>query len=162
MVSYWSLSDSKSPPVSMTLLSILTIFNNAVVWMVSTRPVISKSSSLWINPSVTVPRAPITIGIIVTFMFHSFFNSLGGRVICPSFHILSISFCGQPGQQSPQFCKFSFFVDYYKVWSSGRDLVIYLYVKIPEEFMCIILQNTCCVVQRLTHPFVSSLILFLC
>ena len=28
------------------------------------------------NPLVTVPKAPITIGIIVTSMFHSFFNSL--------------------------------------------------------------------------------------
>ena len=27
-------------------------------------------------PLVTVPNAPITIGIIVTYMFHSFFNSL--------------------------------------------------------------------------------------
>ena len=44
--------------------------------MVSTRPVISKSSSPCTNPLVTVPRAPITIGIIITFMFHSFFNSL--------------------------------------------------------------------------------------
>ena len=41
-----SLSDSKSAQVSRTLLSILTDRNNAVVWMVSTRPVISKSSSL--------------------------------------------------------------------------------------------------------------------
>ena len=44
--------------------------------MVSTRPVISKSFSPCVNPSVTVPRAPITIGIIVTFMFHIFYNSL--------------------------------------------------------------------------------------
>ena len=28
------------------------------------------------NPLVTVPNAPITIGVIVTFMFHSFFSSL--------------------------------------------------------------------------------------
>ena len=28
------------------------------------------------NPLVTVPRAPIIIGITVTFMFHGFFNSL--------------------------------------------------------------------------------------
>ena len=38
MVFHWRLSDSKSPQVSKTLLSILAIFNNAVVWMVSTRP----------------------------------------------------------------------------------------------------------------------------
>ena len=66
----------KSPQVSRTLLSILAIFNNTVVWMVSTRPPTSKSSSPFNNPLVTVPKGPITIGIIVTFMFHSFFNSL--------------------------------------------------------------------------------------
>ena len=70
------MSDSKSPQDSRTLLSILTIFNNAVVWMVSTRPPTSKSSRPFNNPLVTVPKEPITIGIIVTFMFHSFFNSL--------------------------------------------------------------------------------------
>ena len=58
--------------VSRTLLIIL---NNAVVWMVSTHPLISKSSSPCTNPLVTVPIALITTGIIATFMFHSFFNS---------------------------------------------------------------------------------------
>ena len=76
MVFHWSLSDSKSPQVSRTLLSILAVLNNAVVWMVSTRPPTSKSSSPFSNPLVTVQNAPITIGIIVTCMFHSFFNSL--------------------------------------------------------------------------------------
>ena len=69
-----SLRDSKSPQVSRTLLSILAILNNAVVWMVSTRPPTSKSSSPFSNPLVTVPNAPITFGIIVTCMFHSFFQ----------------------------------------------------------------------------------------
>ena len=72
----WRLSDSKSPLVSRTLLSILAVFYNAVVWMVSTRPPTSKSSRPFINPLVTVPKAPITFGIIVTFMFHSVVNSL--------------------------------------------------------------------------------------
>ena len=66
MVFHWRLSDSKSPQVSRTLLSILTVFNNAVVWMVSTRPPTSKSSRPFNNPLVTVPKAPITISIIVT------------------------------------------------------------------------------------------------
>ena len=44
--------------------------------MVSTRPPTSKSSSPFNNPLVTVPKTLITIGIIVTFMFDSFFNSL--------------------------------------------------------------------------------------
>ena len=48
----------------------------ALVWMVSTRLPTSKSSRPFNNPLVTVPKAPITIGIIVIFMFHSFFNSL--------------------------------------------------------------------------------------
>ena len=76
MVFHWSLSDSKFPIVSRTLLSTLDVLNNAVVWMVSTRPPTSKSSSPFSNPLVTVPNAPITIGIIVICMFHSFFNSL--------------------------------------------------------------------------------------
>ena len=43
--------------------------------MVSIRPPTSKSSRLFNNPLVTVPKAPITIGIIVTFIFHVFFFS---------------------------------------------------------------------------------------
>ena len=73
MVFHWRLSDSKSPQVSRTLLSILAVFNNAVVWTVSARPPTSKFSRPFNNPLVTVPNAPITIGIIVTCMFHSFF-----------------------------------------------------------------------------------------
>ena len=74
MVFHWSLSDSKSPQVTRTLLSILTVLNNAVVWMVSTRPLTFKSFSPFNNPLVTVRNAPITIGIIVTYMFYSLFQ----------------------------------------------------------------------------------------
>ena len=72
MVSNWSLSDSKSQ-ASRTLLSILANLNNAVVWMVSTCPLISKSSSPFTNPLGIGPSASITIDITVTFVFHSFF-----------------------------------------------------------------------------------------
>ena len=72
MVSHWSLNDNKFPQVSRTFLSILANHNNAVVWIVSTRPLISKSFILYPSPLVTVPSAPITIGITVTFTFHSF------------------------------------------------------------------------------------------
>ena len=110
MVFHWSLSD-KFPQVSRTLLSILAVLNNAVVWMVSTRHPTSKSSSPFYNPLVTVPKAPITIGINVTFMFHSFFSiPEQGRGTYPYFYFLSVLFCGQPRQQSPQFCKFSSFL----------------------------------------------------
>ena len=76
IVLHWSSNDSKSLQVSRTLLSILADLNYAFVWMVSTRPLISEPSSPFINPLVTVPSAPITIGIIVTFMLHIFFSSL--------------------------------------------------------------------------------------
>ena len=76
MVFHWGLSDIKSLQVSKILLSILAVLNNVVVWMVSTRPPNSKSSSPFSNPLVTVQNAPITTGIIVTCLFHSFFNPL--------------------------------------------------------------------------------------
>ena len=73
MVFPWCLRDSKSPQVTRILLSILDVLNNAVVWMVSTRSPTSRSSSPFINPLVTLPKAPTTISIIVPFMFHSLF-----------------------------------------------------------------------------------------
>ena len=59
MVFHWGLSDSKSPQVFRIFLSILAVLNNVVVWMVSTRPPISKSSSPFSNPLVTVPKSTI-------------------------------------------------------------------------------------------------------
>ena len=76
MVYQWSLSDNKSTQVSRTLLSILTDLGNTAVWMVSTRPLISKSFTPCINPLLTVLRAPIRIGIIFTLMFHNYFYPL--------------------------------------------------------------------------------------
>ena len=76
MAFHGSLSNSKSPQVSSILLSIQVDLNDAVFLMVSTHPVIYKSSSLSYNLLVTVPSVPITVGITVTFMFHSFFSSL--------------------------------------------------------------------------------------
>ena len=91
MVFHWSLSDSKSPQVSRTLLSILAVLNNSVIWMVSTCPPTSTSSRPFNNSLVTVPKGPITIGIIVTFMFHSLFNSLA-RLTYLSFFSHSFGF----------------------------------------------------------------------
>ena len=73
MVFHWSLSDSKSPLVSRKLLSILADHNNAVVWMVFSRPVISNSSSPCINPLLTVLSAPFATGFTVTFIFQIFY-----------------------------------------------------------------------------------------
>ena len=76
MVFRCSLSDSKSPQVSRTRLKILTVLSSAVIWITSTSQPTSKSSRPFNNPLVIVLKAPITIGTIVTFMFHGFFDSL--------------------------------------------------------------------------------------
>ena len=52
---------------------VLVDLNNGIVWLVFTHPLISKSSCTCTKPLETVPSASITIGITVTFMFHSFF-----------------------------------------------------------------------------------------
>ena len=91
---YWSLSVNKSLQVSRTLLSILADLNNAVIWTVSTSPIISKSSRPYPNHLVTVPREPITIGIIVSFTLHSVFQFLRKvQVLIPLFvffHIYTV------------------------------------------------------------------------
>ena len=182
MVLHGSLSDSKSPQISRTLLSILVVLNNAVVWMVSTRPPTTKSSSSFNNPLVTIPKATITIGIIVKFMFHRFFQ-FPSKVEEFIFHLLYFLFYCVVSWDSKvdNFPSFPFFVvvDYNKVWSSGREYVIRLHVKVPLEIVCVILLDRHFVVyipfvhvvkskfpahllvDHLAHPVVSSLILFL-
>ena len=59
-------------PVSRTLLSIQADFNNALVWMVSIRPLIFDSSTLLSKLLETIQSAPITIYITVGFMSHNF------------------------------------------------------------------------------------------
>ena len=76
MVFHWSLSDGKSLQVSRTCLRILAVLINAVIWIVFSRPPTFKSSRPFKNPLVIVPKAPISIGTLVTFMFRSFFHSL--------------------------------------------------------------------------------------
>ena len=92
MVFSWNLSDSKSLQVSRTLLSILAILNNVVVWMVSTHPPTSKSSSPYNSPLVTVVSTLITIGIIVTFMFLFFLIPKRVQGTYSSFHFFLFYF----------------------------------------------------------------------
>ena len=81
------MRDSKSPQVSTTILSVL---NNIVVWMVTTHLLISKSYSPFMNTLVTVSVALIAIDINVTFIFHSFFDSLAKSKYL-SYFVLSFS-----------------------------------------------------------------------
>ena len=73
MVFHWSLSDSKSPQISRTILSILIDLYSGVVRMFFTRLLIAKSSSFFTRPLGIVPSAPITIGITGAYIFHCFF-----------------------------------------------------------------------------------------
>ena len=77
--------------VTRTHLSIIADFNKAVIWVVSTRSLVSMSSSHYISPLVTALRAPITIGITVIFMFPSFFDSVA-RSTYLSFSLISFNF----------------------------------------------------------------------
>ena len=148
IVSYRSLSDTKSHQVSRTLLSILANLNNAVVWMVTTRLLISNSSIPFINTLATGLSAPFTIGTTVTFMFHSccFFSSLT-RSYYLSFFSPSFSFILWSVWTSKVHCFegslflsfFSFFFFYnYEVRSCSWDYVMCLYLKISENFVCLI------------------------
>ena len=58
---HWGLSDSKNPQDSRTYLTILTDVNNALVWIVSARILISKFSSPFSKVLGIVPSALITI-----------------------------------------------------------------------------------------------------
>ena len=148
--------------------------------MVSTRPPIYNSSrpssSIWgpfrvhqlqlVSPS---PSCSIAFLVLWKSLSTYFF-----------FRFLWFSLWDSPRRQSLQFSRFSFFINYLAVMSSGLDLVICLYLKILEKFVPLILQKgfrfvpipfgsivqfqslAQFPVDHLPHSVVSSLILFLC
>ena len=100
MVFHWSLRNSKSTQVFMTLLRILVIVR-MVDWsitssIISILPLISNSFSLSSKPFGTIPSVPITTGIIDILMFHSSFSSLARfkylSIFSLSFIFLSLLF----------------------------------------------------------------------
>ena len=137
--------------------------------MISNRPPTCKSSSPFSNPLVTVPKAPITIGIIVTFILHSFFNSLASSrylsFFLHSFSFILFFFCccwlllgrvfwprfGDPSEcQSPKGVYMCHFL--------GQMLSVYIpFVRMVKFKFLPHLP-----VDHLAHPVVSSPILLLC
>ena len=147
MVFHWS--DSESSQASWTLLSIL---NNAVVWIVFTRLLITKSSSPCTIPLVTVLTAPITNGITDTFMFNSFFNSLARSWYFSFFlHFLSTLLSGQPGHNPATSLFLSIII------RSGRLAEIRWSVRISksQRSLCISLSKTDSGLCRVFHTSVS-------
>ena len=127
MVFHRSWSDSKSPKVSRALLWILAEFNDAVVSMASTRPLISKSSSPCTNLLLTIPTAPITIGITTTFLFYIFFQ-FSSKVLVLIFLLVffqSPSIVSRESKilNSPN--SLFLILNYALVLSSGRDYYYY-------------------------------------
>ena len=128
---HWSLSDIKSPEVSGTLLRILSDLNKFGL---------SPPVPLFPSPPVFVLREPITIGIIVTFMFHGFFQIPSKvEVFIPLFAFFQFYYVVRRDSKVYKTASSHFFVVYYEVWSSGRDYESRLYLKIPEEFIIIII-----------------------
>ena len=139
MVFYWSMSDSKSPQVTRTHLSILTDRNNAIALISlpfsnSSSPI---SMRLW-----TVPCAPITIGVTVSLIFHSFLGSLA-RSKYFSIFSLSLTFNQwSAGMTKSTFRLVLFFLlglVFYLLLGLVFRLMFCLYVKFPEEFMCFVI-----------------------
>ena len=149
MVFRWRLNDNKYPQVSRTLLSILSDFNNAVVWMVSPRPPISKSFSHISKPLWTVPSAAILVGINVTLIFHSSLSSSAkSKYLALFWSSLVFSLCGPLEQQSPLSGRFFFvlFCSFVLLIITRLGLlpgtkVICLNLNIPEYFMRFNLYN---------------------
>ena len=142
MIYHWSLSDSKSPQVSRTLLSILVDVIDTLVWMVSAHSLISKSSTPRTNLSVTVSRAPVTICIIVTFKFHVFlfFFQFPCKVQVLIYLFACFKFYFAVGRGSKVYnsaCSLSYFFFFLLL----IILVIRLYLKLPQEFVRLIFHD---------------------
>ena len=96
-------------------------FNIAIVWMVSTCLLISKSSNFFTNPLRIVLTALITFCISVKFMFHrSFLVLLQGQGIHLSHRFLLILAYGQPGRLILLFDRFSFYLVFLTITVPAR------------------------------------------
>ena len=130
MVFHWSLSDSKSPQVSWTRLSILAVLSSAVVWIVSTHPPTSKSSRPFNNPLVIVPNAPEIRWSVCMLKPH--------RSLCVSFSRTSAGLC----------------IYHLFVWSNWNFLHISQGITLPTQ-SCLALYSFC---ANLLHSLIIWLI----
>ena len=165
--------------VSRTLLCILAMLNNVIVYIISTRPLISQSSGHITNPLVTVAKAPLTIRIIVSSMFHSFFqfqskvnvlillftffqfwNFSFLLIIIRSGHLAEIKWSVSISKSHRNSC-ISFFrredglcIYHLFVWSNLNFLHISRWIAFPTQ-SCIVLYSIC---ANLRHSLIIWLI----
>ena len=100
MVFLWRLSDSKFPPVSQTLLCILAKLINALVRMFSIRSLLSKSSSPYTNPFMTVPSGPRwTLGTVRNTQKLCRLNTTIENQLSLTTFVLVLYFDFRPGQK---------------------------------------------------------------
>ena len=137
MVFLWILSCNKSPQVSRTLLSILADLNNAVDCMFSTCPIVSKFLSSFYQSFGDCTKSIIYNWYHRQLHVPKFFVYSLARSKTLSFFSLSFNFTLWASKSA--IMQIIFFVDYYKICTSGRDYVIRLYLRIPEELVCLIL-----------------------
>ena len=117
MVFHRSQSDSKSPQISRTFLSIQANFNIAVIWMVLIHSLIFNFSSPLSKPLRVVPSTPITTGITVTLMFHSFLDSPARSKYLSYFSLSLIFHCVSRWDGKIHNMASSLFFNYHLVWS---------------------------------------------
>ena len=135
MVLYSSLRDCKSPKVSMIFLSILTELNNTELWMVFIHLPISNISSYLFKPWKTFQMSHLQL-VSPSPSYSKAFIVLK-QVSSPSVSVyfLWLTLCGLLRLQSLLTVSSLFPVPYHSVLSSDLDLVIHMYLKIPENFI---------------------------
>ena len=142
MIFHWSLSESKSLQVSRTLLSILAVLSNVVVWMVYTRPLISNSSSplkiFFGNCTKTTNHDWYNCHLHVPYLFQ-FPNKFKELILLFTF-----------------FQSYSVVSRYSKVHNFTSSLFLLIIRMVKFKFLAHF------PVHHLNHPVESCLILFLC
>ena len=124
IVKHKSLSNSKSPQVSRTLLNILVDLHYSEVRMVLFLSLISTTSSLFLSLLGTVPRAQNTIKITFTMFFR-----LSVKIQIFAYLFIFFYFYSVVGKIHKRIRSFFFLIHQKKIWSSDWDRGTLLYLK---------------------------------
>ena len=132
-VFHLSLSDCKPFQVSRTLQSILADFNNVMIHVVLTHPLISCFFNLFSEPFGTIFSVSAIIDITVINIFLSFLNPLARSKYLPRFLFSFIFILWSAGQITSSFP----LVNQNYIWPFDQDWLICLYLKV-SGLLCFI------------------------